>query len=236
MKAQFFLLVLLFVVPVTFLSGQNKNKKITITGVVTDINKKPVSGTTILVDNKNTNKVTDAKGVFKIRVNSDARKISALSISGATAETVIDGKTEINLSLPIDATSEAYRENEKAGEENINVGYGSVKKKNLSTPVGKIDGNNKRYGYYQNIYEMLRGQPGVQVNGTSVKIQGASSFLAGTEPLYVVDGIPVTTISDIQPQDVKSIEILKGSSASIYGSRGANGVVLITLIGTSGVK
>jgi TonB-dependent SusC/RagA subfamily outer membrane receptor len=68
------------------------------------------------------------------------------------------------------------------------------------------------------------------VNGTSIRIQGASSLLLSTEPLFVVDGITVNSISDIQPLMVKSIQVLKGSSAAIYGSRGANGVILINLI------
>jgi TonB-dependent SusC/RagA subfamily outer membrane receptor len=76
---------------------------------------------------------------------------------------------------------------------------------------------------------MLQGQPGVQVNGTRVIIQGQSTIIGSTDPLFVVDGSIVTSIEGISPQTVKSIEILKGPSASIYGSRGANGVILITL-------
>ena len=180
MKTRLFLLVLLFVVPAIVLSGQDKNKKITVKGVVTDINNKPVSGVIILVDNINTNKVTDQKGAFKIKVNSDARKISIVSVSGVTAELSIDGKTEINISLPVDVKAEANMQQNNKGEEDVNIGYGTVKRKNLQTPVGKIDNNQRKFGYYQNIYEMLRGQPGVQVNGTSVKIQGSSSFLPST--------------------------------------------------------
>ena len=78
---------------------------------------------------------------------------------------------------------------------------------------------------------MLRGEvPGVQVNGTSIRIQGASSLTLSTEPLFVVDGVTVNSIDHILPQMVKSIQVLKGSSAAIYGSRGANGVLLINLI------
>jgi TonB-dependent SusC/RagA subfamily outer membrane receptor len=76
---------------------------------------------------------------------------------------------------------------------------------------------------------MLRGQPGVEVNGSRITIRGAASFYGSTEPLIVVDGIIVSSLEGISPQSVKSIEILKDSSSSIYGSRGANGVILITL-------
>jgi TonB-dependent SusC/RagA subfamily outer membrane receptor len=80
---------------------------------------------------------------------------------------------------------------------------------------------------------MIRGEvAGVQVNGKSIRIQGPSSFNLSTEPLFVVDGIVVTSIDEISPQMVKSIDILKGSAASIYGSRGSNGVILINLIGS----
>jgi TonB-dependent SusC/RagA subfamily outer membrane receptor len=75
---------------------------------------------------------------------------------------------------------------------------------------------------------MIKGEvPGVQVNGTSITIRGTGSIMSSTEPLFIVDGIAVNQISDISPVEVKSIEVLKGASASIYGSRGANGVILI---------
>jgi TonB-dependent SusC/RagA subfamily outer membrane receptor len=85
---------------------------------------------------------------------------------------------------------------------------------------------------HQNIYEMIRGEiPGVQVTGKSIMIQGPSSINLSTEPLIVVDGVPTASIDDISPQMVKSIEVLKGAAASIYGSRGANGVILINMRG-----
>lgn len=236
MKSRLLLFILLIVIPATVLSGQESNKKITIKGVVTDKNQKPVVGATILVDNKNTNKITNNKGVYKVKVKSYSKSIRVLSVSGSMSELPIDGKTEINFSLPIDALSETNVLNYDNGEEDVNIGYGTVKRKNLLTPVGQVDGSNNRYASYKNVYEMLLGQPGVQVNGTSIKIQGASSINSGTEPLFVIDGIIVNSLEGIQPSMVRSIEVLKGSSASIYGSRGANGVILITLFGASGFK
>ena len=77
---------------------------------------------------------------------------------------------------------------------------------------------------------MIRGEvPGVQVSGTNILIRSASSVIAGTEPLYIVEGVPVNSLEGIQPQNVKTIEVLKGSAASIYGTRGSNGVIIITL-------
>lgn len=101
----------------------------------------------------------------------------------------------------------------------------------MTSSVSKIDGTNPKYASYKNIYDMIRGEvPGVQVSGNSIKIQGASSLTLSTEPLFVVDGVTVNTIDGIQPYMVQSIQVLKGSSASIYGSRGANGVIVINLV------
>jgi len=78
---------------------------------------------------------------------------------------------------------------------------------------------------------MIRGRfPGVEVSGKSIKVMGSSSLNVSTEPLFVVDGVIVNTIEDISPQNVKSIEVLKGPDASVYGTRGSNGVIVITRI------
>jgi TonB-dependent SusC/RagA subfamily outer membrane receptor len=112
-----------------------------------------------------------------------------------------------------------------------------MKRKDLTTQVGKIDGTNKKYAAYRDIYDMIRGEiPGVQVRGKSILIQGPGSLNLSTEPLLVVDGVIINSIDDISPREVKSIEVLKGASASIYGSRGANGVIMIYLIGAGDFK
>ncbi|MGQ9620019.1 MAG: TonB-dependent receptor plug domain-containing protein [Bacteroidales bacterium] len=109
-----------------------------------------------------------------------------------------------------------------------------MKKREMTSTVGKINGTNPKYSSYTNIYDMIKGEvPGVHVAGKKITIQGASSFLLSTDPLILVNGIETHDIDDISPNQVKSIEVLKGSAASIYGSRGANGVILITLIGTT---
>jgi len=92
-----------------------------------------------------------------------------------------------------------------------------------------VDFQDSPYASFQNIYDMIRGRfPGVEVSGTSIRIMGSSSLNVSTEPLFVVDGVIVNSIDDISPQNVKSIEVLKGPDATVYGTRGANGVIIIT--------
>jgi TonB-dependent SusC/RagA subfamily outer membrane receptor len=225
--------------PVIFLflsllaSGQ-ESKKIVVYGKVTDPDKKPVSGITIFADKMNTGKATSRNGSYRVKIPAGTEKIRVISESGEIAESKIDGREVVNIELPSGFSSiidlKKMPAEKSVADEDINIGYGTVKSKNLTTPVNKVRGNENNI-FYKDIYEMLRGQPGVQIQGKSIRIQNASSFMSSTEPLLVVDGVPVSSIDDVVPQEVRSIEILKGASASIYGSRGANGVILITLRG-----
>ena len=82
---------------------------------------------------------------------------------------------------------------------------------------------------YQDIYDMIRGRiAGVEMSGRSIKVRGTNSLFVSTEPLFVVDGVIVSRVDDIAPETVKSIEVLKGPDATAYGTRGSNGVILIT--------
>lgn len=121
----------------------------------------------------------------------------------------------------------------RTDDETVDIGYGTSKKRNLTNSVSKLDINEKEIGGYSNIFDYLRGRvPGVMVNGrgpnATVQIRGISSINCPTDPLYVIDGVVVNDISNINPNDVKSVSVLKDASASIYGSRGANGVIIIT--------
>ncbi|HEX2919818.1 MAG TPA: TonB-dependent receptor plug domain-containing protein [Bacteroidales bacterium] len=211
-------------------NGQKTSKKITITGSVINELKEPVSGATITLDNIPTRCVTDKKGNFKIKVSASAAKIGVYIPSAVPIEEPIDGRKIINLTISATAQKQINSEAASSGDETINQGYGTVKKKDLIQTVNKADGPGKSSSGYATIYDMLRTVPGVFVNGSSVRIQEAVTLYGSTEPLYVVDGIITSTISHISPSSVKSLEVLKGSAASIYGSRGANGVILITLI------
>ena len=118
--------------------------------------------------------------------------------------------------------------------EQIEIGYGTADKGKLTTAVSQVNVNEKDVSGYSNIFDYIRGKvPGVAVygNGPSAKIQirGLNSINSPTDPLFVVDGVEVSDISMINPYDVKSISVLKDASSSIYGARGANGVILIKL-------
>lgn len=226
-KISILLCVLLAVNSITALYGQKTGKKITITGSVRDVASIPVADAVIMIDGEKTGKITDGKGFYKIRIKQENKKIGVFSSAGGTIEEEIAGRKNIDftykVSIPYKSTA--------PGDEQVNIGYGSVKKKDLVGPVGTIDASRSRYSGYNNVYDLIRGEvPGVIVNGTSITIRGASSINLSNEPLFVVDGVPVSSIDNIHPQTIKSIQILKGSSASIYGSRGSNGVILINLL------
>lgn len=119
--------------------------------------------------------------------------------------------------------------------ETVNIGYGSYSRKEVSTSVTKVDSKDVDNASMSNIFDYLEGRvPGLQITRTGentaiVNIRGSVSFYGDTQPLFVVDGMVVEDISDINPREVRSVEVLKDGGAAIYGSRGANGVILITM-------
>jgi TonB-dependent SusC/RagA subfamily outer membrane receptor len=229
-KAALFILLSFLTVAVS--SGQ-KNKKVIVTGIVTDVLQRPLVGALILIDGNNTNTVTNNNGAYKIKVRPDADSITVVTFTSGISTVPIKGRTKIDFVLGTVDKSKQNAWNKPVSDKQVNVGYGNVSQKNLLTPVSTIDGRSSKYATYKDIYELLKGTPGVIVRGNSVQIQGQSSINSGTEPLYVVDGMVVATVDGISPSMVESISVLKGASASIYGSRGANGVILVTLINGS---
>jgi TonB-dependent SusC/RagA subfamily outer membrane receptor len=110
----------------------------------------------------------------------------------------------------------------------IAVGYGYVKESDLTFAISNLQQENNEFCHYSDIYEVIVGRfAGVVVENREVIIRGRNSFYGPTEALYVVDGVVVNSIDWVTPCEVRSINILKDASASAYGSRGANGVVII---------
>jgi TonB-dependent SusC/RagA subfamily outer membrane receptor len=217
-------------------SGQKPAKKVIVTGHVVDGTQASVANAIVMIDGIKTESYTNSKGYYKIKVKPGNTKIGIFTMTNGILEEPIDGRNTIDFTFKGSVAPQPDGKDD-SGDETIDIGYGSVRKKSMTGNVSKIDGTKPKYASYRTIYDMLRGEvPGVQVNGTSIRIQGASSLTLSTEPLFVVDGMIVSSIADIQPYTVKSIEILKGSSAAIYGSRGANGVILIKLVGAGDNK
>ena len=211
--------------------AQKSGKKIRISGHVVDGTMTPVVNAIVMVDGEKTNVTTDQKGMFRIKVKTSNSTIAIFTTPNGILEEKLDGRKTINFKFEGSVPVQIVENNPL--DEVVDIGYGSVSKRSMTGTVNKIDGTNPKYASYRNIYDMIRGEvAGVQVMGNSIRIQGVGSLNLSTEPLYVVDGMVVSSIAEIQPYNVKSIEILKGSSASIYGSRGANGVILIKLIGS----
>lgn len=237
MKRKLLFFLLLTLIPVTGSFGQKKNKKVTITGYVLDDARNPVVNAIIMIDDIKTESYTDFNGFYEIKVKSGAEKIGVISFQNGVLEDSINGRDRINFSYLTLAPKQEYDSTYAPGEEEINVGYGTIKRKNMTTEVGNINSKNNKNAFYTTIYDMIRGKvAGVVVTGSSIRIRGDNSINLTNEPLFIVDGVQVKSIDHIKPSMVESIDVLKGASASMYGSRGANGVIIINLIRGSDKK
>ncbi len=222
MKKILLLIVAVFI-PVAIFAQQR------IQGIVLDENQEPLAGVTVVIKGTATGTVTDVDGRFSI----DAKEGQSLEIScmGMITKTLpITGKSpKVTVRM---VTDSYYLDNA------IAIGYGTAKKSDLTGAVASVQTENLKNTKIGMVSSALQGSvAGVQVTQGNMKpgadagilIRGASSINAGTTPLFIVDGVPVDGLQDMSSSDIQSIEILKdASSASIYGSRGSNGVVLIT--------
>ena len=193
----------------------------------------PVEGALVVVDGEGTGVTTNKKGTFRIRLNPDTHSVGVYTTNLGSAVTLFEGQDLFNFVLDSTEALVNFVPTTAEGEQEIEIGYGTVKKKNLTTDVGYIDAQDDANSSYTNIYDMIQGKvPGVQVTGRKITIRGVNSINLSTDPLFVVDGVIVNSIDHINPSQVKSITVLKGSDAAIYGSRGAGGVIMITMLGT----
>lgn len=201
----------------------------TITGVVLDKTGESVIGASVLVKGTTNGTITDIDGNFTLKnVQDDA--ILQVSFVGYKAQDVaLKGQSNIKVVL---------EEDTEVLDEVVVIGYGSVKKSTLTGAVAKMDTKGIQDRPLARPETALQGQlAGVTVRTTTgepgadmqIRVRGAASVNADSDPLYVVDGVPMTTLSGINPSDIASIEVLKdAASAAIYGSRGSNGVVIVT--------
>lgn len=203
---------------------------ITVSGTVTaQADGTGLPGVNVLVKGTNTGTVTNIEGSYSINVANNDDVLVFSSIGYVTQEVPVNGQTTIDISLAEDVQSLS---------EVVVVGYGTVKKSDITGSVASVTSEEITAFPTANVMQSLAGRAaGVQVKqntgapggAISVRIRGTNSIVGGNEPLYVVDGFPVSSPEGINNASIKSIEILKDASAvAIYGSRASNGVVLIT--------
>lgn len=214
------LVTLLFLTYVSFAQKTDKEsgKLITISGKVTTSDKSPVAGAVLYIDNLKTNNITSSNGSYKIKVSSSATFLEVRSDLYGNSELPINGQKVINFTL-----------GESEGQAAVQGNKALVKRDSISNK--KHSGTRaKKMNTYNDIFQMIRAEvTGVIVNGRSVQIQQGHSFFGSGTPLFVINGVIVNSIDDVNPIEVKSIRVLKGSQAAIYGVRGSNGVISITL-------
>ena len=203
--------------------------QIKIKGTVKDKANVPIPGVNVLVKGTSTSAATDFDGNYVLNVPNKNAQLEFTFVGFTTKVESIGDKTEINVVL---------EESSQALDEIVVVGYAAVKKSDVTSSISSVKGKELQTMTVGNVTESLQGKvSGVQVTGAGgpgaqprVLIRGISTLNLNTDPLYVVDGIPMgTSINFLSNNEIESMEVLKDASASaIYGSRASNGVILIT--------
>jgi TonB-dependent SusC/RagA subfamily outer membrane receptor len=192
-------------------------------GKLTAFNKYPVANVEVKAKNSKATSLTDSLGNFSIVCNEkDQIKIKPETFKAVRQR--IDKRTD---TLRINLVFMDTKKNR-----NVAIGYGYMKEEDLTYATEYMQQENNEYCNYTNIYELLVGKfPGVIVEGGTgsyrVYIRGASSVNASNEVLFVVDGSPAMNVNGMSPCNIRSISIIKDGMTSIYGVRGANGVILV---------
>lgn len=213
----------------------------TITGKVTDEKGNPLPNASVIVKGSTTGTVTKPDGTFSLVVPGTAKALIVSSVDMGTQEQPIGIQTVLNFTL---------KQEDKVVSEVVVVGYGTQRRKDVTASIATISGNDIKNVPAQSFEQALAGKAaglnvvipnGVLNNPPVVRIRGANSVTSSTFPLVVIDGVPVFTgdistnnsannvLGNLNPQDIEDIQILKdAAAAAIYGSRAANGVMLIT--------
>lgn len=203
----------------------------TVSGVVTDESGQPIPGVNVVEKGTPANgTTTDAEGKYTLVVAEQNAVLLFSFVGYVLKEVPVDSRSVIDIQLLSD---------QKQLDEVVVVGYGTEKRGSLTSSVATLNGSEVlKSSTTPNISNVFAGQvPGVIANNRSgrpgndqstISVRGANSFSGGTNPLYVIDGIPDRRIDRINPSDIESITVLKDASAAIYGVRSANGVILVT--------
>lgn len=212
-------------------SRLNSQQPRSISGRVTDSSGGPLPGVSVVVQGTTTGVITDMDGNYAINKVPENSILQFSFVGMKSQEIKVAGKTKIDIAL----------EEETVGiEEVVAIGYGTVKKSDLTGAVTSVKSNEIKAFATANVMQSLSGRaPGVQITqnsgapggSVSIRIRGTNSIQGSNEPLYVIDGFPYSGSNPtvLSNNDIESVEVLKDASATaIYGSRGANGVILIT--------
>jgi TonB-linked SusC/RagA family outer membrane protein len=209
----------------TTLSAQNN----TVTGTVTDVANEPLIGVNVQLKGTATGAITDIDGNYTLQVPGNQAVLSFSYVGYVPQEITVGNQRRIDIVL---------REDARSLDEVVVVGYGSTVKKDLTTAVTSVSSKDFLAGAVNDPMQMVDGKvAGLTVSSTAagdpnassgLQVRGASSIKAGNGPLVIIDGMPGGDLRNLTQHDIESITVLKdGSAAAIYGSRGANGVILV---------
>lgn len=211
-------------------TGDISNQKAKVTGTITDANNEPIAGVNVVIEGTTLGTVTDADGRYSIDIPGSNAVLTYTFVGYVTQKIPYTGQATIDVKLVEDVTSL---------QEIVVVGYGTTKKSDISGSVASVNAADMMKRVPTNILQGMKGQAaGVVISAqdgspdanSSIQIRGVGTVFGSTKPLYVIDGVVVGDNANfLNPTDIENIEILKDASATaIYGSAGANGVIMIT--------
>ncbi|SHK61769.1 SusC/RagA family TonB-linked outer membrane protein [Xylanibacter ruminicola] len=234
---QFAARTLLMAVTLLAAQGATAQSK-TVKGKVTDGSHEPLIGVSVTIKGtNNTGVITDVNGNYSITVPNEKSVLLFNYIGFSEAEQNVGNKSTVNVEM---------KEDNIGLDEVVVIGYGSVKRKDLTGAVASVKGDDLAAVPVNNVAQALQGKlAGVNVISgdgrpdadVTIRVRGGGSITQSNDPLFIVDGFPVSTISNIPASEIESIDVLKdASSTAIYGARGANGVILVTTKKAEGGK
>lgn len=218
-------LLVLFGLVITITSnGQER----ALTGKVTTFDSIPLFGAEVNVKSTGLTIKTDTMGLFTVLCDNDD-KISVEAEGFFPRKIKVDRDTRL---LLVNLELKKGDKNLEAANQYVDWGYGHENKERLLSAVSSLNSKEMDFTRYSNMFQLIQGQfPGVSVQGTNIIVRGTNTFYGaeGNAALIVIDGAIVSTsdLANLSPTDVASVDVLKDGSSSVYGSRGANGVVLI---------
>ena len=198
-----------------------------VSGIVSNNKNKPLAGAMIYLDSVNSNVKTDKKGVYEVMLMGDVQAIHVFSPKYGLLTHDYNNEEKVDF-VYIDGRLPV---SERLGsKDKVAIGFNEVDQQYVATKVEQVDAEERIDATrFLSIYDLIRDRvSGVRVSSDNkITIRGVNSFISSQDPLFVVDGNIVSTIDFILPVDVDKISVLKGSEASMYGTRGANGVLVI---------